>query len=192
MATATECLESIRKAAEHIGTSPTKRQYEELGFTPSSTTILRIVGGWNEAKRRAGLEVYDPGEFGGVKPLPKPDGVELPDDTEWSALTGYQRWYYRNREQVIADREIRRHRLKRWFFEYKRDECACARCGESHPGCLDFHHVNPTRKEVGVSELVNRGHSRKRVLAEIEKCMVLCSNCHRKEHYDPPVEPTTD
>ena len=118
--------------------------------------------------------------------------MELPDDTEWSDLTGYQRWYYRNREQVIADREARRDRLKRWFFEYKRDECACAQCDESHLGCLDFHHLDSTRKEVGVSELVNRGHSRERVLAEIEKCIVLCSNCHRKEHYDPPAEPTPD
>jgi hypothetical protein len=73
MTTATECVESIRRAAEHLGESPTKRQYEELGFTPSSTTILRVIGGWNEAKRKAGLDVYDPGEFGGVEPLPKPD-----------------------------------------------------------------------------------------------------------------------
>jgi hypothetical protein len=50
-----ECLDALREAAEVLEESPTKQQYEELGVTPSSTTIRRIVGGWNEAKEKAGL-----------------------------------------------------------------------------------------------------------------------------------------
>lgn len=58
--TETECLEALREAAERLGESPTKAEYEDLGLRPASATIIRAVGGWNEAKEKAGLdsEVY--------------------------------------------------------------------------------------------------------------------------------------
>ncbi len=56
MTTAEECLEALREAAERLGESPTKAQYEELGLTPASATIIRTCGGWNDAKEKAGLE----------------------------------------------------------------------------------------------------------------------------------------
>ncbi|CCV12969.1 hypothetical protein MESS4_510136 [Mesorhizobium sp. STM 4661] len=57
----------------------------------------------------------------------------------------------------------------------------CA-CGEDHPGCLDFHHVTDD-KEVNVGDAVRLGWSIKRLMTEINKCVVMCSNCHRKHHY---------
>jgi len=59
-----ECLEALREAAERLGESPTKAQYEELGMTPASATIMKTVGGWNEAKEQAGLETFDRGATG--------------------------------------------------------------------------------------------------------------------------------
>ena len=53
MATAAECIEALRKAARRLGESPTKSQYEELDIRPSSTTVRRILGGWNEEKEQA-------------------------------------------------------------------------------------------------------------------------------------------
>jgi len=53
---------------------------------------------------------------------------------------------------------------------------------ESHPICLDFHHVNPGEKERGLNKIVNT-HNKKLILEEISKCIVLCANCHRKEHF---------
>ena len=32
--------------------------------------------------------------------------------------------------------------------------------------------------------MISFGYSKDRIEAEIEKCIVLCANCHRKEHYD--------
>lgn len=40
-----ECLDTLHEASERLGESPSKSQYEALDLTPSSTTILRIVGG---------------------------------------------------------------------------------------------------------------------------------------------------
>lgn len=51
-------------------------------------------------------------------------------------------------------------------------------CGEGDPNCLDFHHLH-NKNEV-VSKLSS--YSMKTIQEEIEKCCVLCSNCHRKLH----------
>lgn len=56
--------------------------------------------------------------------------------------------------------------------------CGCSRCDEKDIACLDFHHVGGKDKQV--SGLVNCSEHRLR--AEIEKCIVLCANCHRKVH----------
>ncbi len=40
-----ECLEALLEAADRLGESPTKAQYEELGLTPASATIIRTCGG---------------------------------------------------------------------------------------------------------------------------------------------------
>ena len=56
----------------------------------------------------------------------------------------------------------------------------CSNCSETDWRCLDFHHVNPQDKDDSVTQLVVNGNSKKRILKEIEKCIVLCANCHRK------------
>ncbi|MFB6207006.1 MAG: homing endonuclease associated repeat-containing protein [Haloglomus sp.] len=81
-----ECLDALREAAERLEESPSKAEYEELDISPSSTTVVRIVGGWNKAKNRAGLKQYDGGERGGISIGTKPDDVRTPDDVEWNEL----------------------------------------------------------------------------------------------------------
>jgi hypothetical protein len=112
-----ECVEAIEEAAERLGESPTKAQYEELGLTPSASTILRVVGGWNEAKTRAGLEVT-PGR--GSRVAPQPDHVDLPEETDWSALSQDQRWHYRNPDWNTERTLERRRRTRRWLAGEKR------------------------------------------------------------------------
>ena len=58
----------------------------------------------------------------------------------------------------------------------------CARCG--YDRCieaLEFHHTDPTKKDFGVS---SKGYTRnwKRVQEELDKCVMLCANCHREVH----------
>jgi len=72
--------------------------------------------------------------------------------------------------------------LQAWFRQYKRG-LACELCGESEPACLEFHHLDPTRKDATLSRVIAyRGWSVARVLEEAAKCAVLCANCHRKVH----------
>lgn len=65
--------------------------------------------------------------------------------------------------------------------EYK-SELKCQVCGENDIVCLDFHHNNPDEKEYNISHMVSRGYSKERIMKEINKCSVLCANCHRKLH----------
>lgn len=175
-----ECLDALREAAERLGESPTKAAYDRLDIRPSSTTVMRIIGGWNEAKERAGLETYSTEQAGGTEIRPMPEDVTIPEDKEWTELTAQQRWYYKNREHRIQTKESRRKEMKRWFYELKRDEFSCRRCGESRPPAIDFHHTERTGREV--SAMVNDGFSRERISREIKHCVALCANCHRREH----------
>jgi hypothetical protein len=77
-------------------------------------------------------------------------------------------------------RGINCSKRSKWFWELK---CTlqCKKCNEKHPACLDFHHRDFSVKENNVSQLVYRV-SKEKVLAEIEKCDILCANCHRKFH----------
>lgn len=54
-------------------------------------------------------------------------------------------------------------------------------CGESEPCCLSFHHTNGD-KTGNISDMVNRGYGLKRMQKEMDKCIVLCLNCHAKLH----------
>lgn len=178
--TEAECLRALREAAATLGTSPTKAEYEELGLTPASATIIRTVGGWNEAKRKVGLETF-------ASPVsrvgPKPDNVDLPDDQSWDELSVDRRWHYRNVEWNTERTLQRRAKLRGWVNERKRER-GCARCGETNPACLDFHHENSDEKELSVCNMITHGYGQDRLRAEIENCEVICANCHRKEHTD--------
>ncbi len=102
-------------------------------------------------------------------------------------MLAYQReyqkeWYREHAERVRPKIYQRREEISEWFASYKA-ELACIECGENHPACLEFHHRNPAEKDIDLGKAVKQGWSIQRILAEMEKCDVLCSNCHRKRHY---------
>jgi hypothetical protein len=107
---------------------------------------------------------------------------------EWRAanadkVRGYWRsYYYRNRDEVAASRRRRKDELRRWLRDYKAS-LVCVMCGERHPATLDFHHTGDAAKELSIGDVAAAGWSRRKVLAEIAKCEVLCANCHRKRHW---------
>jgi len=98
-------------------------------------------------------------------------------------------WYARTKHQLtVADfdkrrdwRTTRRRALAAWFGEIK-SQLACRQCGESHPACIQFHHRDPSAKEISLSDAVRKGWGRNRILDEAAKCEVLCGNCHAKHH----------
>lgn len=56
----------------------------------------------------------------------------------------------------------------------------CCFCLEREPVALDFHHLDPNTKEGGINKLSK--YSRAVVKRELRKCILVCSNCHRKIH----------
>jgi transposase len=82
-------------------------------------------------------------------------------------------------------------RLRRWLKErssflaaIKSKGGKCQKCGEDHIAVLDFHHRDGDEKEAHVSSLVRKPKQKEKLAAELLKCDLLCSNCHRKEHFD--------
>ena len=91
--------------------------------------------------------------------------------------------YERNRKAIIAKINQNKKANRRWFATYKKT-LSCIECGQNHPATLDFHHVIHDKDHRKVNDLVSDGHSRVRILKEIAKCVVLCSNCHRIVHHE--------
>lgn len=86
--------------------------------------------------------------------------------------------YYKNKEAHYLRNHKTQEKISQYIDEYKREH-PCLVCGESAIECLDFHHLR--NKEIEVTKLRKRG-SIKKTVEEIDKCVVLCSNCHRKVH----------
>ncbi len=78
--------------------------------------------------------------------------------------------------------EAREKKVLIWLKEYKKS-LGCKKCGENHPACLEFHHINPKEKKFSLGRA--KSHlTIKALKAEIVKCKLLCANCHRKEHWE--------
>ena len=92
-----------------------------------------------------------------------------------------RRWYAKNKSSEKAHVQKRKKEIKAWFQRYK-EGLSCSKCGENHPAIIDFHHKYG-KKEGGISKMVADGYSIVRIEKELSKCIVLCSNCHRKIHF---------
>lgn len=92
------------------------------------------------------------------------------------------RQHYRDNKKYYTDKAtVRRKALRAKYRAYKRT-LKCARCPENHPACLDFHHE--CDKDLDITSAMKHGWSWKRLLTEINKCIILCANCHRKLHHE--------
>ena len=95
----------------------------------------------------------------------------------------YDNNYYKSNQPTLRSRKNwtdKNHR--RMLLNYARDIALnrwCKLCGyNKHFAALQFHHRDQSEKVDSVSELIRRGVSLQRVKDEIEKCDVLCANCH--------------
>jgi hypothetical protein len=90
---------------------------------------------------------------------------------------------YRRRKCKHCYRETKtalKKRRRKWIEDYKRER-GCTKCGIEDPRVLDFHHVRD--KEFSISEYYHYHFSLEKVKMEIEKCIVICANCHRVLHW---------
>jgi len=92
-----------------------------------------------------------------------------------------KKYYLANKEEhkknVNLNRTEYRKRNSKYIYEYKK-KCGCKYCDEKEPVALDFHHLRDKKFLVGQMTQ----HSLEKLKEEIDKCEVICSNCHRKLH----------
>ena len=90
-------------------------------------------------------------------------------------------WYERHKEQHLENVHARKRRVRDDAREYVWQYLSthpCISCGASDPVVLEFHHREG--KDNAVSEMVAGGYPIHTIQKEIDKCDVLCANCHRK------------
>jgi hypothetical protein len=96
----------------------------------------------------------------------------------------------RYKDRVLYNK-IKRDKNRQYIQDIKSSGCCI--CQEKTLQCLDFHHINPNDKEHQISNMI--AFSLENILIEIQKCVIVCANCHRKIHYGliecPNVSPNT-
>ena len=75
---------------------------------------------------------------------------------------------------------ILRHRAKEIGLQKLGGKCQ--KCGITKSYLLDFHHRDPNEKEGELSDF-SKGYNLDAFFNELEKCDLLCANCHREFHY---------
>ena len=92
--------------------------------------------------------------------------------------------YYLNPEgktKNVARRNKNRFRTKSEYRE--RFGAKCQLCGYNKcQNALHFHHVNPSEKKFAISDSLRTTRTQQEIDDEINKCILVCSNCHVEIH----------
>lgn len=95
--------------------------------------------------------------------------------------------YQRHKERRMREQKEQRDERRRMVGEYKVGH-GCNRCGYNRSArALDAHHPPGTKistKKSAITHMCTQRMPWEVILAELEKCEILCANCHR-EHHDP-------
>ncbi|MFA5934160.1 MAG: HNH endonuclease signature motif containing protein [Candidatus Paceibacterota bacterium] len=89
-----------------------------------------------------------------------------------------KRKYADRREELIKAVAKRRKKVKTLAVEYKGGKCQICKYSKCI-GALELHHIDPKEKSFGIGE---KGYTRSwdKVRSELDKCILLCANCHRE------------
>ena len=89
-----------------------------------------------------------------------------------------------NKEKLAANdkkkTQERRVKNKLKAIEYLGGKCLHCGIVSEHRGIYDFHHTDPAVKEADPGSMMHYGWER--IQKELDKCILLCANCHRIEH----------
>jgi len=81
---------------------------------------------------------------------------------------------------AVISVDKRRKKIKNFAVEYCGGKCYD--CGKIYPNAVyDFHHLDESIKDFGIG---SKGYTRSwdKIKKELEKCVMLCANCHRMRH----------
>ena len=100
------------------------------------------------------------------------------------AIKGAKKYYKENREEILPSMtafNMRRCEQVKAAINYFKSQWKCCVCQENESVCLDFHHPDKTQKERNVSYFASVKNIES-IVQEINKCVCVCANCHRKIH----------
>ena len=107
----------------------------------------------------------------------------------WCSDKCRNEWRYENDPKYKTPQQQRNtyERQKRVAFERKWEAIQskggkCQQCGESRPAMLCFHHRDPEKKEIKLDARRFANTKRELILEEVDKCDLLCHNCHQELH----------
>lgn len=118
-------------------------------------------------------------EFG--KNAAKPDGLQSQCKT-CRKVTNND--HYKNsaqRRERIKENRKNFSEQSTAYVESLKKAASCPICGESSPYALDFHHKHSEKKEFLISK-GKTAYGLNKLILEINKCIIVCANCHRKIH----------
>ncbi len=90
-------------------------------------------------------------------------------------------WRRKNREKVKRGMVSLRSRYRKRYWAWKATQ-KCLVCGEGRHWCLVAHHRDPETKTSGLSRMAGQV-SWDRLRVELDKCDILCANCHADLHW---------
>ena len=95
----------------------------------------------------------------------------------------YTEHYNKYRYQYIQrgkERRIKaRQEYRSYIISYLEDK-KCSICSENDIRTLEFDHITPATKLFSISQGVKLGKNIDLIKEEIDKCRILCANCHKK------------
>lgn len=99
-------------------------------------------------------------------------------------------WHQRNKERRRAAIKLRRSSKRQYVHDLK-ENVPCMDCGIVYPPHVyDFDHLPQFEKSFALSSTGMRDKTLEQIIAEVAKCELVCSNCHRHRTYMRKLEKT--
>lgn len=90
---------------------------------------------------------------------------------------------YKDKNKFLEYQRKRRQKRINYLRQIRKNGC-CAFCGwKEHPEILNFHYLDPSSKEFGFSGSEIGNVKLEKLQQEIDKCILLCPNCHTWLHF---------
>lgn len=82
----------------------------------------------------------------------------------------------------IKYRDRQRELFKEYYDKIQSLKTPCAKCGETRPYVIDFHHIDPKEKSFNINRKTSKSDFSV-IEKEVKKCICLCRNCHMEYHF---------
>lgn len=144
-------------------------------------TRIKIDGKWRSINKRKYCLTCSPFNLHNTKQLDNPQKIYncACGETEPSNFYGDKHTICakcHNKYTIAKGKENKANAVK--YMGGKCSLCSYDKCIEA----LEFHHINPDTKDINFKSM--RGWSWNKTTTELDKCILVCSNCHREIHSD--------